>query len=359
VSLTRQLLVLAVLAAAAAAGWLWLDPGSGPAAVERGREARAVPIRVAEARLGRIEEAIEAVATTRSIQAIEIVPTVSGRVETIELVPGQKVAAGDTLVTLDAEAERAAVAEAEAMLADARGQFERAEALAKTKSMAAARVDELRAAFLAARARLDVAAKRLAERRIVAPFDGIVGLREVSIGARVDDETVITTLDAIDTLEAEFSVPEQFFGRLGPDTRVRASAKAYPGRVFEGRVSGIDSRVDPVSRAFRVRAEIPNRDLALPAGLFMVVEILLAEREVVLVPEEAVVIEGRSSFVFRIAEGQAARREVRLGQRRKGEVEIAQGLAAGDLVAVTGLQRLRDGARVEVQRPDAGAAPVS
>jgi membrane fusion protein (multidrug efflux system) len=357
VSPARQLVVLALLAAAGGGGWLWLGAG-GPAAVERGNEPRPVLVRVAEARLGRIEEAIEAVATTRAVHAIEVVPTVAGRVATIEFEPGQTVRAGDTLVTLDSEAERAAVAEAEAMLADARGQFERAEALARTRSMAAARVDELRAAYLAAEARLEVARKRLADRRIVAAFDGIVGLREVSVGARVDDGSVITTLDAVETLELEFAVPEQFYGRLGPDTRVLARAGAYPGRLFEGRVSGIDSRVDPVSRAFRVRAALPNPDRALPSGLFMVVEILLAEREVVLVPEEAVIVQGRSSFTYRIAEGRASRVELRLGQRRKGEVEVVEGIAAGDLVAVTGLQRLRDGARVEIQ-PPAAAVPVS
>jgi membrane fusion protein (multidrug efflux system) len=356
-SLARQLVLLALLAAAGGGGWLWLGGGE-PAAVERGNEARPVPVRVAEARLGRIEEAIEAVATTRAVQAIAIVPTVAGRVASIDFVPGQTVNAGATLVTLDSEAERAAVAEAEAMLADARGQHERAEALARTRAVPRARVDELRAAYLATEARLEVARKRLADRRIVAPFDGVMGLREVSVGARVDDSTVIATLDAVETLEVEFSVPEQFFGRLGPATRVLARAVAYPGRVFEGRVSGIDSRVDPVSRAFRVRAELPNEDRALPSGLFMVVEILLAERETVLVPEEAVVVQGRSASAFRIAEGRASRVELRLGQRRKGEVEVVDGLAAGDLVAVTGLQRLRDGARVEIQ-PPAATVPVS
>ncbi|MFO1068547.1 MAG: efflux RND transporter periplasmic adaptor subunit [Geminicoccaceae bacterium] len=357
----RQVLVLLVLAAAAYGGWLWLGQGSGPAAVERGPAARPIPIEVAAARSETITDTVEAVASTRSAQAVDVVPTVGGRIAQILFAPGQRVAAGDLLVTLDAKEEQAAVAEAEAMMADAKAQFDRAETLAKTRSVADARVDELRAAYLSAQARTDIARKRLADTEIRAPFAGVVGLREVSIGARVDDSTKITTLDAVETLEAEFSVPEQYYGRIQPGTAIRATASAYPDRVFEGVVGAVDSRIDPVARAFRVRADIPNGDLALTAGLFMVVEIVLGSHEAVVVPEQSVVLQGRTSYVYRIADGKAQRVEVTLGQRLRGVIEITQGLAVADTVAITGLQRLRDGSAVEIQ-PDPGApaaAPVS
>jgi membrane fusion protein (multidrug efflux system) len=344
----RQFLILLGVVAAGGGAWVLLG-APGPVAVERAAEPRAIPIRVAEAKLNPVRDTVEAVATSRAEQAIEIQPVVSGRVEEIHFTPAQRVGKGELLVTLDSGAEQAAVDEAKALLADARGQYERGQQLAKTRSVADARVEELRAAFLAAQARLVAAAERLSERQIRAPFAGVVGLREVSIGARVEAGTKITTLDALDALEIEFSVPEQFYARIRNGTSVIATTSSYPDREFDGTVTSIDSRVDPVARAFRVRARIPNPDLALPAGMFMVVQIVLEEREAVVVPEEAVLVQGRSAFVFRIAEGKAQRIEVSLGRRSFGEVEVRSGLAVGDRVAVTGVQRLRDGSQVEIQ----------
>jgi membrane fusion protein (multidrug efflux system) len=348
VSPFRQFAILLVVAAIAGGAWLLLG-APGPAAVERASEARPIAVRVAEAKLDIVRDTVEAVATSRAEEAIEIQPVVSGRIEAIHFAPGQRVGKGELLVTLDSGAEQAAVDEARALLTDAHGQYERGEQLARTRSVADARVEELRAAFLAAQARLVAAAERLSERQIRAPFAGVVGLREISVGARVEEGTKITTLDALDSLEIEFSVPEQFYARIANGTSVIATTSSYPDRQFDGTVTSIDSRVDPVARAFRVRARIPNPDLALPAGMFMVVQIVLDEREAVVVPEEAVLIQGRSAFVFRIAEGKAQRIEVSLGRRTFGEVEVRSGLAAGERIAITGVQRLRDGSRVEIQ----------
>lgn len=307
-----------------------------------------MPVRVAEARLEVVRDTVEAVATSRAEQAIEIQPNVSGRITVISFAPGQRVRTGELLVMLESGAEQAAVDEAQALLEDARGQYERGQQLAKTRSVADARVEELRAAFLAAQARLVAAAEKLAERQIRAPFAGVVGLREVSIGARVEAGTKLTTLDALDALEVEFSVPEQFYARIAERAPVVATTSTYRDRQFEGAVTSIDSRVDPVARAFRVRARIPNPDLALPAGMFMVVEIVLDERQAVVVPEQAVLAQGRSAFVFRINGDKAQRVEVELGRRTYGRVEV-RGLEAGQRVAITGVQRLRNGSPVEIQ----------
>jgi membrane fusion protein (multidrug efflux system) len=347
-SLLRQILVLLVLVGVGAGGWFLLA-AEGPAGVEQPQRSRAIPVQVAEVRPGRVRETVEAVATSRAEEAISIVPTVSGRIQEILFEPRQRVKAGHTLVRLEAEVEQAAVDEAKALLDDARGQYERGQQLARSRSVADARVEELRAGFLAAQARLEGTQKQLADRTIQAPFDGIVGLREVSVGARVDTDTVITTLDALDTLEVEFSVPEQFYGRIQTGTPIVATTSSYAAREFRGEVGTIDSRVDPVARAFRVRAKIPNPDLALPAGMFMVVEAVLAERIALLVPEEAVQMQGRNAYLYRIDGDRAKRVQVQLGQRRYGSVEIRQGVRQGDRVAVTGLQRLRDGSTVEVQ----------
>jgi membrane fusion protein, multidrug efflux system len=327
--------------------------GEAAAAVGRGQRA-AVPVQIAMAAVGTMRERIEAVGTTIARQAVDIVPLTSGRVAEIAFSPGARVETGAVLVRLDDGAEQAAVAEARAGLREAELALDRARKLRSNNTVAQATVDELEAAYLGASARVDAAEKQLADRTVRAPFGGVVGIRGVDVGARVDDATVLTTLDDLAEVEIEFSVPEIYFGRVRDGQAVAATSSAFPGRIFEGRIAKIDTRVGQVSRAFRVRAVIPNPDLTLPAGMFMHVEVVLEERPAVLIPEEAVIAEGDRTFVFTVAEERAQRRAVRLGQRSAGTVEVLEGLEAGEAVVRAGTQRLRDGTEVRV--PDAGGA---
>ena len=226
---------------------------------------------------------------------------------------------------LDSEVEQAAVDEAKALLDDARGQYERGQQLAKTRSMADARVEELRAAFLAAQARLAGARRSVSPSgEIRAPFDGVVGLREVSVGARVETGTKITTLDALRHARARVLGAGAVLRHGSPlGAPIVATTSTYPDRRVQGRRSAAStagstrSRAPSASaRAFRMRIS-PCR----PACSWSC-EIVLDEREALLVPEQAVLIQGRSAFVFRIAGDKAQRVEVQLGQRRFGEVEI-------------------------------------
>ncbi len=356
-SVLRQLLILIVGGAAVTGAWLWYAEGvltAGKPATTPG--AAPLPIEVARVVERPVRSIVEAVGTTRAAQSIDVVATVSGRIAKIHFDSGQRVKQGDILISLDDASERAAVAEAKALVEEARLNFERGRQLALKQTMAQARIDELRAQYLVAEARLDNAASRLGDREVRAPFDGVVGLRNISLGAWVDDKTVITTLDALSPLEIEFSVPEAFFSEIGPATPVVATSAAFPDRDIHGGVKTVDSRIDPVTRSFRVRAEIDNPGSLLPAGLFATVAIVLKQHVGLLVPEQAVVTEGRSSAVFRIEDDVARRVTVRLGQRVFGEVEVVEGLAEGDVVATTGLQRLRDGAPVAPRPAGASAA---
>jgi membrane fusion protein, multidrug efflux system len=322
--------------------------GEAEAAVGRGPNA--VPVELAVAEAGTMRERIEAVGSTLARQAVDIVALTSGRVAELAFSPGVPVEAGTVLVRLDDAAERAGVAEAEAGQREAELALERARKLRANNTVAQATVDELEAAYLGASARVDAARKQLADRTVTAPFAGVVGIRRVDVGARVDDDTVLTTLDDLAELEIEFSVPEIFFGQVRPRQAVTATTSAFPGRTFTGRIATIDTRVGQVSRAFLVRAVIPNPDLVLPAGMFMHVEVVLEERPAVLIPEEAVVAEGERTYVFTVQDQRALRRTVRLGKRTAGTVEVLEGLAAGEPVVRAGTQRLRDGA--EVRLPD-------
>ena len=355
-SARRQAAIAAILLIMVGAGaWYLGAPGAPGAATDRGGP-QAVPVELAAATTGQVAERVEAVGSTLARQAVDIVPLTSGRVASLAFTPGQQVARGDVLARLDDVAEQAAVDETRASLREAELALERAKQLRTNNNVAQATVDELEAAYAGARARLDRVQKELDERTIEAPFGGIVGMRRVDVGARVDDETVLTTLDDLAEVEIEFAVPEMFYGRIRPGQPVQATSSAFPGRAFEGRIGTIDSRIDETARAFLVRAVLPNPDLLLPAGMFMHVAVTLNAHEAVLVPEEAVVAEGTATFVFTPGGDRARRVEVDLGRRQFGAVEVVQGLEAGTPVVVKGVHRLRDGTPIEIRGADPRAA---
>ncbi len=360
--LWRQLLMTAALLAVAGAGyygWSTYAPQS-TGAERRGGDAPGV-VRAVEAREARLQHRVEAVGSTRARRAIELVPLASGRVVEVLFAAGDTVAAGAPLVRLDDDIERADLAEAEALLREAELALDRARTLRSTAAVSEAAIDQLVAQRATAQARVDRAARRLADRLVEAPFAGTVGLARVDVGARVDDDTVLTTLDDLEAIEVAFDLPERLFGQIVAGQSVRGRSAAFAGRVFEGAVEKVDSRIDAVTRSFAVRAVLPNPDRALPAGMFMHLELVVASRVALVVPEEAILVTGDRAFVFAVHDGRARRSEVVLGQREVGRVEIVEGLETGTLVVVEGVQRVRDGMPVEVdgEPPGASRAPVA
>lgn len=358
-SVVRQIMIVLLLLAGAAGGWwVYQSAGTGAPLPGAGGEAVGILVEVEEVRLGTIADDIEAIGTLLASQSVEITAKSAGQVEQILFHAGQRVERGDVLVRLDSNIETADLDEAKALMEDARQQLQRARQLLATRAVAQARVDELETAFAAARARVAAAEQRLADRVVTAPFAGIVGIREVDPGARVTDDTVLTTLDDVAEMALEVRIPEVFFGAVRRGQEVRAATAAFPNEEFAGAIAVIDSRIDPVARSFRARATLPNSDGRLVPGLFMVARITLAERpDAILIPEQAVVAEGGATYVYRVRDDRAQRVPVTLGLRRIGEVEVISGLAPGDIVVTAGLQRLRDGQPVRVR--SAGTGPVT
>ncbi|MGI9489459.1 MAG: efflux RND transporter periplasmic adaptor subunit [Geminicoccaceae bacterium] len=355
-SLVRQIGLSILILLVFAGGGYWYAGGSAdvgdPTSMTGGKRSPPL-VEIALAEVMVLSRKVDAVGTTRARQSVDISPAASGRVLSISFTPGSQVKEGSTLLQLDDIAERADVAEAEAERRKAELALDRAQALVARKSIPQSTVDELAAAFAAAGARLDRAEKQLAERRIEAPFAGRVGLKQVDVGARVDDGTIITTLDDLGAVKVGFGVPEIFFGDVRAGQKVTATSAAFGARVFDGTIETVDSRVDRVSRSFQVRATIPNDDLALPTGMFMLVELTLAERTAVTVPEEAVVVSGDQARLFVVEDGKAMQRDVVLGQRELGLVEIVDGIEEGERIVVSGTQKVRAGAKVRVVGEDA------
>ncbi|MCU0808793.1 MAG: efflux RND transporter periplasmic adaptor subunit [Candidatus Contendobacter sp.] len=347
--LLPQLGIAALLAALMAGGWYWTAAGGGAQdrSAQPPRRSSTVVVETALTRIGTVTETVTAVGVTRAASAVKIVPSTAGLVTRIAFEAGQRVRAGAVLVELDSASERAAVREAESELANLRAQMARAESLRARKLLSAADLDELRAKLGMAEARLEAVRSQLQKRSVRAPFGGVVGLRNINLGAYVDSSTVLTTLDDLTTVELEFRIPERYFGAVKPGQAVAATSIAFPGRTFGGAVREVDTRIEPATRAFRVRAELPNPDALLPDGLFVAVALVVAERkDAVLVPEEAVISEGVQSYVYVVEAGAATRTPITLGQRRDAAVEVLTGLAPDVEVVIKGQQSLRDKAPI-------------
>jgi membrane fusion protein (multidrug efflux system) len=330
--------------------------GSGLAA----KEAPGVIVAEAEERVFPLT--IEALGTARANESVEIRPLVSQRIVAIHFEDGERIEAGRVLVELQNAEARADVASAKASLSESESQLRRAQQLFKTKAVSESELDQRLTRRDADRAVLDAAKSRLADTTVRAPFAGLAGLRNVSLGSYVTPETVITTLDDTETIKLDFSVPETLLSRIEPGIAVIARSAAWPDATFEGQITSMDTRVDPVSRTLTVRALLGNEDGRLRPGMFLTVSLLRDDIVALVIPETAIVPERSSQFVLVVGDDSTIeRRQVRTGRRRPGFVEVTHGLEAGEVVVVEGTQKALPGEAVRVieRLPLTGDAPAA
>jgi membrane fusion protein, multidrug efflux system len=316
----------------------------------------AVGVVVAPVRRERLSLEIEALGTAHANESVDVTAKVSNLVTVVRFDEGQQVRRGDLLVELDGAQARAELAIAEAAVTESRSQYKRSRELYTTKALSEAQLDQIEAALKANEARVLVAQAKLGDTMIRAPFAGRVGLRRVSVGSLVNPGAVITTLDDTSTIKLDFTVPETYFPALAPGLAITAGSVAYPGRPFEGKVSSVDSRVDPSTRSVTVRALVPNPQGLLKPGMFLTVRVSRGSTDALLVPEQALVPEQGDVFVFVVKGDSVEKRLIRTGQRRVGDVQVVQGLAAGEQVVSEGTQKLRDGARVKIVEASGAAS---
>jgi len=322
---------------------------AGPAHPGAANASAAIPVISAPVVSRPLGTEIEAVGTARANESVDVTSKSSNIVTAIRFEEGDFVRRGDVLVELDSAETRAALAEAQAALADSESQFNRSRELYAQQALSVSQLDQIEATLKGDRARVNAASARLSDTVIRAGFDGRTGFRRVSVGSLVSPGTVITTLDDTSTIKLDFTVPETYFYLLKKGLPVTANSAGLPNRPFEGKVTNIDSRIDPVTRSVTVRAEIPNRDGTLRPGMFMTVALQGAVVPTLLVPEAAIIPEQGRMYVFVVDGKVAQRREVKIGRRRPGEVEIVSGLAEGERVVVDGTQNVRDGSAVHEQ----------
>jgi membrane fusion protein (multidrug efflux system) len=337
------------------AGGVGSGANSGPALVEVGRVTAM-----------RLEDDATAVGTLRPLQGVMLRPEVSGRIKTLTFADGKPVRRGQVLVQLDDALQVAQVQQAEAQALIARTNLARSRELQGQGFVSPSVVDQNAANLQVAEAQVAVAKAQASRMRIVAPFDGMAGIRAVSVGDYVKDGADLVSIDDTGTLWVDFRLPERYADRLHTGQAVGVTLDAMPGVPFKAQVDALDSQVDANGRALLVRARLPNARGLLKPGMFARARVLLGVREAALVvPEEALVPQGGKQFLITLVPGEAGkgpvsrRIEARTGARMNGKVEILEGVKAGDQVVTAGQSRLlrSDGQVVKVV--DIGPLPAA
>lgn len=333
-------------------------PGSGGS--PGGSAPPAMTVRVAEVKSAAMREDVTAIGTLLANDSITIRSEVDGRITQIHFREGESVAKGSKLVSLNATEIEAQLKAAQAETTLNRTRLTRAEDLFGKNFISGQALDEAREHLNQSVARTDEIQARLDKTLIRAPFQGVVGVRQVSVGAYVNKGQDIARLEGIGTLKVDFRIPEMFAGRLKPGQAVKVSVDAFPDEQFDGEIFAIEPSVDEQTRTVLLRARVPNPKARLKPGMFARVALLLGMREAaIIVPEQAIVPRGQDFFVFKVADGKAKFTKVELGLRRPGEVQISKGVAPGDVVVTDGQLRIKDGASVKVQAAPPTTPPRS
>lgn len=345
----KQWLIALVLVAVAVGGAVVFQNLDSETAAQDGRERPASVVNTVVPERDTVRDVVKAVGSLKALNAVELTTEVSGRVIELNLETGRRVDKGQLLVRLDDRQARADLEVIDAQLADARRQYERARQLRSNNSISQSQVEELRTVVDVAEAQRQSARVRLENHRIEAPFTGVVGLSDISIGAYLTSGTSVTTLDSTDTMELNFAIPERFLGQVALNQPVSGQSPAYPDQTFSGKLAELGTRINELSRTLPVRALIDNPEGRLRPGQFMSATLTLRERDALVIPEQAVMIRGDEKYVFVAEDGIARRMSVTLGSRMPGRVEVVDGLTMDDQIIVTGQDRLSSGDRIDVK----------
>jgi len=309
---------------------------------------RVVSVKTAIIALAEFKDAVEAVGTSRANEQVLITSKYSDLVDEVSFQDGETVKKGDVLVRLNSREEAAKVKELEANLAESVAQLNRFQGLYKQKATSQSLVDQQEAKTKAIAAQLLSAKIKLADLTIKAPFSGVLGFREISLGALINVGDIITSLDDLSIIKVDFSIPERYLTTVAIGQRIEATNTAYKAKVFFGKVTSIDSRVDSVTRTLKVRAQIPNTDHKLRAGMLLNMQVVRNAEQILQIPESAVIPIEEQHFVFVVEAGTAVKKPLKIGRRYHGFVEVLAGVDAGTQVVIEGALKLRDGTAVNV-----------
>lgn len=338
--------------AAAPAGAASGAPGAGPA----GAGGRPTAVEVAKVESMTLVDETQAVGSLRSRQGVMLRPEIGGRVKQILFSDGQRVRKGQLMVQFEDQLQQAQLAQAKAELSIAEANHKRNQDLVAQNFISQRSLDESAAALEVSRAKLSLAQATLQRLQVLAPFDGITGLKQINVGDYLKDGADMVNVEDIDAVLLDFRLPERFQAKIRAGQKAQLTVDALPGRPFSAIVQAVDPLIDANGRSVGVRGCIDNRQQQLRPGMFARVNAVFGSRDNALViPEEAIIPQGGRTFVVKIVPGDkpeakvSERVAVKVGLRLPGKVEILEGLSAGDTVVTAGHQRLqKDGTAVRV-----------
>ncbi|HVL57690.1 MAG TPA: efflux RND transporter periplasmic adaptor subunit [Burkholderiaceae bacterium] len=335
-------------------------PGSGGAQPGgdrggAGSGGRARPQGPVEVEVGKVEavtisEDVTAVGTLRANESVMLRPEVAGRIAQINFADGARVTRGRLLIALDAAVTAAELEQARAELSLAQANFQRTSDLFQKNFVSGRAKDEAAATLKVLEAKLQLAQARLAKHELRAPFDGVTGLRNVSVGDYVKEGADLLVIEDISSMKVDLRLPERYFSQLRRGQAIQLAVDSFPGRTFTATLDAIDAQVDVNGRSLVVRGRLGNVDGALRSGMYARARVVLGQRpDALMIPEEAVLPQGRDQYVYRVDGGRAVRTRIETGIRRNAKVEVVSGLSAGDLVVTAGQLRLnRDVAEISI-----------
>lgn len=321
---------------------------ASPAKTAAGPASTAVAVSTVKVERVALTEGVSAVGSLRSEDSVIVRPEVAGRIAEINFEEGGRVTKGQLLVRLDDGVVRAQLQQARANLSLAQSQYRRAQELSQRGFISGQARDEAASQLKVQQAAAALAQAQLEKTVILAPFDGWIGLRSVSVGDYVSPGDDLVPLESIDPLKVDFRIPEQYLNQVRVGARLAVQFDALPGQTREGTVGAISPLVDVGGRSILLRATIPNADALLRPGMFARVQLQFADTPSLVVPEAALVPSSEGQYVFRLVDDRARRVAVTVGQRRGGKVQILSGLDDEDQVLVSGLQRVQDGGEVRL-----------
>ncbi|OBP14942.1 efflux transporter periplasmic adaptor subunit [Rheinheimera sp. SA_1] len=322
--------------------YIWFTADNNTAQIRGGNNQTTV--KTAKITSAELSRQVKTLGTALAYDSAKIVAATSDYLTLLDINEGKQVKKGQLLAQLNDTEEKARVNELKALLNEQKRQLARLNNLTRTQASAISLQDEQQAKVNATQAQLDAVMARLSEMQIKAPFDGLLGLRQVSEGAYISTGTVLTTLDDISVIRVEFNVSERYIADLKLDMPLAITNVAYGDSKFVGKIKAMDPRLDPVTRSIKVHGTIDNSDLKLRPGMLLNVTVELANNKVLQVPEKAIVPLQNRHYVFVVAADDSVKQvEISLGQRVPGSIEVLSGLAEGDEVVVEGTQKLRNG----------------
>lgn len=320
---------------------------------------QAVPVKVAPVIDRDQSMVLRGLGSVIANESVDLTTTVTERITALHFSDGQQVKQGDLLVELDSAEELEELAEERFNRDEAQRQVKRLQPLVERGAATQSTLDEARRELQTAGARMRAIQARVEQRRIVAPFSGVVGMRELSVGALIEPGDLITTLVDISQVKLDFSLPSRQLSRIRQTMEVSAQTDAYPAQRFEGKVLNIDNQVDPETRAVRIRAIIANHHALLKPGLLMRVQLPTPPRTQRLIPKNALISRGDQHFVWVVNEEDPPKAElveITIGELGKKTIEVMAGIDVGQQVIVQGTHKLSPGKAITIQTEDEGRA---